>query len=104
MFREQASLMFWMPRFNSDGWSDQGDKFPTDRLQWLDTDSDDFGDNPFGDIRDDCPDEAGQSTIDRQGCPTQMQMVILTSMDIGGHKGLNGRRSLEIGSHGQFGS
>ena len=35
----------------------------------VDTDGDDFGDNPFGDIRDDCPDEAGQSTIDRQGCP-----------------------------------
>ena len=61
--------VFGCPDSDGDGWSDQGDKFPTDRLQWLDTDGDDFGDNPFGDIRDDCPDEAGQSTIDRQGCP-----------------------------------
>ena len=64
---------------DGDGWSDpsqnwlaspwgQADAFPTDRLQWQDTDEDGFGDVPMGAKRDDCPDVAGTSTKDLQGC------------------------------------
>ncbi len=49
-----------------DGW---GDAFPTNRVQWSDTDGDGFGDNPIGNLRDDCITRPGRSTIDLQGCP-----------------------------------
>ncbi len=65
---------------DGDGWSDPtedwqaapwgtGDAFPNDRFQWLDSDEDGFGDNPLGSARDDCPEVAGSSTRDLQGCP-----------------------------------
>ena len=65
---------------DGDGWSDPtqnwpaspwgtADSFPTDRLQWEDTDEDGFGDVAMGAKRDDCPDVAGTSTKDLQGCP-----------------------------------
>lgn len=44
------------------------DAFPTEALQWKDTDSDGFGDVPLGALRDDCPDVFGTSTRDLQGC------------------------------------
>ena len=64
---------------DGDGWSDpsqnwlaspwgQGDAFPTDRLQWEDSDEDGFGDVPMGAKRDDCPEVSGTSTRDVQGC------------------------------------
>mgnify|MGYP006259951129 FL=1 len=65
---------------DGDGWSDptdawlahpfgSADAFPTEALQWKDTDQDGFGDLPLGAFRDDCPDEAGSSKRDVQGCP-----------------------------------
>ena len=65
---------------DGDGWSDpskdwpaspwgSADAFPTDRLQWQDSDDDGFGDVPMGARRDDCPDISGTSTRDIQGCP-----------------------------------
>ena len=68
-----------LQRFDGDGWSDpsqnwlaspwgQADAFPTDRLQWQDSDEDGFGDVPMGAKRDDCPEVAGTSTRDVQGC------------------------------------
>ena len=55
-----------------DGWEaspdGQADAFPKNRVQWADSDSDGFGDNPIGGLRDDCPQESGTSTIDVQGC------------------------------------
>ena len=47
----------------------QADAFANDPWQWLDTDGDGFGDNPVGNLRDDCPSDSGSSTIDFQGCP-----------------------------------
>ena len=68
------------PDTDRDGYSDADDSwvaspdgladaFPTNRLQWADSDGDGFGDNTMGSLRDDCPNEAGTSTIDLQGCP-----------------------------------
>jgi len=55
-----------------DGWQaspkGQADAFPKNRVQWADADDDGFGDNPIGGLRDDCPQIAGTSTIDSQGC------------------------------------
>jgi len=52
---------------DGDGWSDTGDKFPFDASQWADpTDDTDF--DTILDIEDDCPNDAGSSTNDRQGC------------------------------------
>ena len=67
---------------DGDGWSDptenwaahpfgSGDAFPTEALQWADTDRDGYGDLPLGAFRDDCPDVAGESKRDVQGCPDQ---------------------------------
>jgi hypothetical protein len=67
---------------DGDGWSDPtenwaahpfglGDAFPTEALQWADTDRDGFGDLPLGAFRDDCPDVAGVSNRDVQGCPDE---------------------------------
>ena len=68
------------PDTDGDGYSDaddewlaspegQADAFPKNRVQWADADSDGFGDNPIGSMRDDCPQIPGTSTIDQQGCP-----------------------------------
>ncbi len=68
------------PDADRDGYSDPTDEwlaspegaadaFFKNRLQWRDSDGDGFGDNTMGSIRDDCPYEAGTSTIDLQGCP-----------------------------------
>ncbi|MCH1540374.1 MAG: hypothetical protein L7S56_02920 [Candidatus Poseidonia sp.] len=50
-----------------------GDAFPTEALQWQDSDQDGFGDLPLGALRDDCPNTAGTSTRDLQGCPDSNQ-------------------------------
>ena len=65
---------------DGDGWSDpteawpahpfgSADAFPTEALQWKDTDQDGFGDLPLGAFRDDCPEQSGSSERDLQGCP-----------------------------------
>ncbi len=56
---------------DGDGWSNGGDRYPSDSLQWSDTDGDGFADNPLGNNRDDCPIRAGTSSKDRQGCPDE---------------------------------
>ena len=67
---------------DGDGWSDptpswlahpfgSADAFPTEALQWMDTDQDGFGDLPLGALRDDCPEEPGASKRDLQGCPDE---------------------------------
>ena len=64
---------------DGDGWSDptdgwdahpygSADAFPTEALQWKDSDGDGFGDVPLGALRDDCPETFGTSTRDVQGC------------------------------------
>ena len=64
---------------DGDGWSDptdgwdahpygSADAFPTEALQWKDSDGDGFGDVPLGALRDDCPEEFGTSIRDLQGC------------------------------------
>jgi len=64
---------------DGDGWSDptdnwkahphgSADAFPTEALQWKDSDGDGFGDVPLGALRDDCPDVYGLSKRDVQGC------------------------------------
>ena len=52
-----------------DGWSNLNDAFIDDPGQWNDTDEDGFGDRLFGDLRDECPEEPGNSTEYLQGCP-----------------------------------
>ena len=65
---------------DGDGWSDPAenwpshpfglaDSFPNEALQWRDTDGDGYGDVSLGAMRDDCPNDAGDSTRDLQGCP-----------------------------------
>ena len=65
---------------DGDGWSDPtenwpahpfglADSFPNEALQWRDTDGDGYGDVSLGAMRDDCPNESGDSTRDLQGCP-----------------------------------
>ena len=46
-----------------------GDVYPQDPTQWADSDGDGYGDNPGTIISDDCVEIAGDSTIDRMGCP-----------------------------------
>ncbi|HII11117.1 MAG TPA: hypothetical protein HA356_03480, partial [Candidatus Poseidoniaceae archaeon] len=65
---------------DGDGWSDpdanwastgdcyQADAFPDDPTQWCDEDGDGFGSNISGNDADECPNEAGTSTVDRIGC------------------------------------
>ena len=65
---------------DGDGWSDpdanwpstgdcyQADAFPNDPTQWCDEDGDGFGSNVSGNNADECPNEAGTSTVDRIGC------------------------------------
>ena len=46
-----------------------GDAFPSDPTQWYDQDGDGYGDNPApANNADDCPTEAGTSSIDFLGC------------------------------------
>jgi hypothetical protein len=46
-----------------------GDAFPSDPTQWFDQDGDGYGDNPApANNADDCPTEAGTSSIDFLGC------------------------------------
>ena len=46
-----------------------GDAFPSDPTQWYDQDGDGYGDNPSpANNADDCPTEAGTSSIDFLGC------------------------------------
>ncbi len=66
------------PDSDGDGYSDPGsgwsvaqgaDAFPSDNTQWLDSDGDDFGDNPAPATNPDgCPDFYGHSNQDRNGC------------------------------------
>ena len=44
------------------------DAFPNDPTQWCDEDNDGFGSNPDGNNADDCPNQAGTSTEDQNGC------------------------------------
>ncbi len=53
---------------DSDGYSDDGDAFPNEATQWNDTDNDGYGDEANGFQADECPTDAGSSTIDRFGC------------------------------------
>jgi len=66
------------PDTDQDGWSDPdsewptssgSDAFPQDSTQWADFDEDGYGDNPDGELADDCTDSFGESVIDRMGCP-----------------------------------
>ena len=54
---------------DNDGWADSIDSFPSDSSQWSDLDGDGYGDNTIGYRGDACPEEAGNSIIDRFGCP-----------------------------------
>lgn len=51
-----------------DGVGNNSDAFPDDPTQILDTDGDDFGDYPFGNFPDECPDDYGTSYLDVYGC------------------------------------
>ncbi len=53
---------------DGDGWSDIGDKYPFDPTKWANA-TDDTDSDSILDIEDDCPIDAGSSTLDRQGCP-----------------------------------
>jgi len=44
------------------------DVWPNEPTQWVDTDSDGYGDNPSGVFPDSCPSNAGTSSSDRYGC------------------------------------
>ena len=56
------------PDADSDGWADIDDAFDDDPTQWADADGDGYGDNTAGTTPDDCPSQAGTSTMDRMGC------------------------------------
>ncbi len=53
---------------DGDTWADSIDAMPDDPTQNADQDGDGYGDNPNGNNADDCPQTAGNSTIDRLGC------------------------------------
>ena len=63
--------LFGCPDGDNDGTSQGDDAFPNDSTQWLDQDSDGYGDNPNGTTPDACPAVVGTSTIDRYGCPDE---------------------------------
>ena len=56
---------------DGDSHADYRDYFPVDESQWSDQDSDGYGDNSSVNATtpDACPDEWGNSTFDRYGCP-----------------------------------
>ena len=51
-----------------DGVGNNSDAFPDDPTQTVDTDGDQFGDHPFGNFPDECPDDHGTSYVDVYGC------------------------------------
>jgi hypothetical protein len=53
---------------DGDGYADVDDSHPLEPTQWRDQDGDTYGDNPSGNLADDCPTVNGTSTIDRLGC------------------------------------
>ena len=55
--------------YDLDGYSDSVDVFPVESTQWLDSDSDGYGDNSDGFEGDGCIDVAGTSIEDSFGCP-----------------------------------
>ena len=59
---------FGCPDADSDGWSDDYDRFVDDSSQWNDSDGDGYGDNQNGFSPDSCPTLAGNSTEDIFGC------------------------------------
>jgi len=54
---------------DGDGVEDVDDLLPGDSSQWVSRDGDAFGDNLTGTQGDACPDDYGNSTEDRFGCP-----------------------------------
>ncbi|MGB2452182.1 MAG: hypothetical protein ACPIB8_04470 [Candidatus Poseidoniaceae archaeon] len=54
--------------FDGDGRGHTADPFPFDVTQQSDIDLDGYGDNIFGNNSDECPNEPGNSTLDRLGC------------------------------------
>ena len=70
---------------DGDGWSDPTDTWRAHPMDWQihslmkhfngDTDGDGYGDVMLGAMRDDCPNEAGDSTRDLQGCLDSMVMA-----------------------------
>ena len=52
-----------------DGYSNLGDQFPLEVSQYIDSDSDGFGDNQSGFRGDNCPQQFGESDRDLFGCP-----------------------------------
>ena len=61
--------VFGCPDSDFDGYSNDGDDFPSNPAQWVDSDGDTYGDNPSGMGGDDCPFQWGNSSLDLQGCP-----------------------------------
>ena len=59
---------FGCPDDDYDGWANIDDLFPDDSSQWLDFDGDGFGDQLLGTEGDYCPNQFGNSTIDKFGC------------------------------------
>ena len=66
-----ANSTYGCPDQDGDTWADSQDDFPNETTQWIDTDSDGFGDNTSGFQPDACILLAGNSTIDRFGCTDQ---------------------------------
>lgn len=60
---------FGCPDNDFDGFSNEGDGYPSDPSQWADTDGDGYGDNPAGIGGDNCPLVSGNSTESVLGCP-----------------------------------
>ena len=56
------------PDADGDGYADVDDTHPNEPTQWRDQDGDGYGDNPTGNLADDCPTINGTSTIDLIGC------------------------------------
>ena len=57
------------PDADGDGWSDEGDKFPSETSQWGDKDGDGWGDNESGFQPDLCPDIPAINLSSTDGCP-----------------------------------
>ena len=53
---------------DNDNYGHNADAFPFESTQQIDTDLDGYGDNIFGNNSDECPNEPGNSTLDRLGC------------------------------------